>query len=70
MKAVVDRLLVLGVLDLSDFFHDVVGFTYDEAFDAVLVTIPEIVVPMMARLVNVGHAPGVLEGDAFLYRCQ
>jgi hypothetical protein len=65
----VDRQLVLGVLDLYDFFRHVFDFIYDEAYHAVLVTIPEIVV-MMTRQVNVGHTPGVLEGDAFLYRCQ
>ncbi|PNX66571.1 histone-lysine N-methyltransferase H3 lysine-9 specific SUVH6-like protein [Trifolium pratense] len=70
MEAVVDRLLVLGVLNLYDFFRFAVNFTYAEAYGAVLATIPEIVVPMMARSVNVGHTPGVLEGDAFLYRCQ
>ncbi|CAJ2635169.1 unnamed protein product [Trifolium pratense] len=70
MEAVVDRLLVLGVLNLYDFFRFAVNFTYVEAYGVVLATIPEIVVPMMARSVNVGHTPGVLEGDAFLYRCQ
>ncbi|WJX37576.1 [histone H3]-lysine(4) N-trimethyltransferase [Trifolium repens] len=70
MEAAVDRQLILEVLDLYDFFRHVVGFTYDEAYDDVLVTIPEIVVSMMARQVNVGHTPGVLEGDAFSYRCQ
>ncbi|WJX31592.1 [histone H3]-lysine(4) N-trimethyltransferase [Trifolium repens] len=60
-----------AALDLYDFFRDVVGFTYDdEAYHAVLVTISEIVMPMMARQVNVGHTPGVLEGDAFSYICQ
>jgi hypothetical protein len=55
-----------AALDLYDFFRDVVGFTYDdEAYHAVLVTISEIVMPMMARQVNVRHTPAVLVGDAF-----
>jgi hypothetical protein len=59
-----------AALYLYVFFRDVVDFTYDEAYHVFLVTIPDITVPMMARQVNVGHTPGVLEGDAFSYRCQ